>query len=424
MATIVFLLNLTILVRVSTTLKFERGVAQVFTGDCHQAEQINTWAHFGINAVSTMLLSGSNYCMQILSAPTRIEIDTAHAKKKWLDIGVPSVRNLKNVARWKVVMWWLLGLSSLPLHLLYNSVVFASLSTNEYDIVLANEAFVKGGPQSAYNEKNFPELKSIQNRARYWDRLEQAECIDAYATEYLDTRRNLVIVVTDYKMSMNTSVKRVLHNSFRGSNFEPYGWICDAYRVSHYIDPSSGQGLHCTTLVIDRVKAERLVMHGWHIDYCLSERVAGKCRVSFSLSIMIVVMVCNVGKALLMFHIAFRLKDKPLVTIGDAIDSFSNNSDHTTREMCLNSKESIRAGEILRCSSKIASHSEAAITGYDVATGIQLREVEFSRTWKAGPIKYEPRVKGWFSAVTRRRGVACLALYVMLIAIIVLIIVS
>ncbi|KAF7510338.1 hypothetical protein GJ744_006834 [Endocarpon pusillum] len=389
MATIAFLLNLTILIWFSSTLKFERGVAQVFTGDCYRAERMNTWAHFGINAVSTMLLSGSNYCMQILSAPTRMEIDTAHAKKKWLDIGVPSVRNLKNVAKWKVVMWCLLGLSSLPLHLLYNSVVFASLSTNEYDIVFAVESFVNGEPLSAYEEECYPALKNIQNRARYWDRLGQAECVNAYATGYLDTRRNLVAVVIGDATNGNFSVKLVLHHSFSGSGFEPYEWISYAH------SPPS----------LDRLKL------GWDIDYCLSEQVTGKCCVHFSLSVMIVVIICNLGKALLMFHIAFRVKDKPLLTIGDAIDSFSNNSDHTTREMCLSSKESIRVGELPRCSSKIASHYEAAITGYDVATGIQLQKDGFSRTWKAGPIEYEPRVKGWFSAVTRGRGVACLALF-------------
>ncbi|ERF73269.1 hypothetical protein EPUS_03101 [Endocarpon pusillum Z07020] len=380
MATLVFLINLTILIWISSTLKFERGVAQVFTGDCRQAEQINTWAHFGINVVSTLLLGGSNYCMQILSAPTRKEIDTAHAKKKWLDIGVSSVRNLRNVSTRKVVMWWWLGLSSLPLHLLYNSVVFASLSTNEYDIVLASEAFLNGGSLSAYHEAWIPELKDIQNRARYWDHLEPAECINAYTAKYLNTRRNLVVVVTDSRSSKNTSVQQILHQSFH-----------DSLEV--------------------RAHAGSRNFPEWNINYCLSEQVAGKCRVNFILSIMIVVMICNAGKALVMFHIAFCLKDSSLITIGDAVDSFSNNRDQTTREMCLSSKESIRAGESQGCESKIASYYEAAITGYDAVTGIQVQKVGFSRTWKAGPVKYEPRVKGWFSAVSRGRGVACLVLF-------------
>jgi hypothetical protein len=71
-----------------------------------------------INALSTILLSASNYTMQCLSAPTRSEVDDAHSTGKWLDIGVPSVRNLGRIARKRVILWWLLGASSLPLHLL------------------------------------------------------------------------------------------------------------------------------------------------------------------------------------------------------------------------------------------------------------------------------------------------------------------
>lgn len=56
--------------------------------------------------------------MQCLSAPTRKEVDEAHAKGKWLDIGVPSVRNLTSIPKLRLGMWVGLGLTSLPLHLM------------------------------------------------------------------------------------------------------------------------------------------------------------------------------------------------------------------------------------------------------------------------------------------------------------------
>ena len=91
---------------------------EIYNGDCGRVEKYNTWVHFGINALSTALLSGSNYCMQCLSAPSREEIEKAHANKRWLDIGVPSLRNLRSISWKKVILWWLLGVSSIPLHLL------------------------------------------------------------------------------------------------------------------------------------------------------------------------------------------------------------------------------------------------------------------------------------------------------------------
>jgi hypothetical protein len=88
-------------------------------GNCEQTKRLNSGLHVLINILSTILLSGSNYCMQCLSAPTREEVDSAHSARKWLDIGIPSIRNLRRISRPRLVVWVLLGLSTAPLHLLY-----------------------------------------------------------------------------------------------------------------------------------------------------------------------------------------------------------------------------------------------------------------------------------------------------------------
>ncbi|KAK6223615.1 hypothetical protein QIS74_03559 [Colletotrichum tabaci] len=79
---------------------------------------LHTAIHVVINNLSTVLLAGSNYCMQCAIAPTRSEIDRAHARRKWLDIGVPSIRNFGKIKLEKKALWLLLSLSSFPLHLL------------------------------------------------------------------------------------------------------------------------------------------------------------------------------------------------------------------------------------------------------------------------------------------------------------------
>jgi hypothetical protein len=406
MATTALLINLTVLIWVSSSFNFDRGIARVFAGECHRAETINTWVHFGINALSTMLLSGSNYCMQILSAPTRKEVDKAHARRRWLDIGVPSVRNLKNVATKKVVMWVLLGFSSLPLHFLYNSVVYYSIATNEYDIVFASEAFVQGGPQASYNETQFPQAKDIQTQAKTWDRLEPAECINAYATEFLNTRRNLVAVVVDNTTAENDTVKRIEQYSF--TLFDFYDWICDTdgddgvSRYGYTAEEARGQ-YHCSAIVSKvKANADRWRPRGWDIDYCLSEQVTGNCDLNFSLTIMIVVILCNVSKALIMLFIAFRLRDKPLITIGDAIDSFLNDGDQKTKRMCLSSKSSIKANEI----------PDFSLRGGETYADAYIRflAVQRSSEWRAGPVPYQSKVKRWFRATSMARWTSCLCL--------------
>jgi hypothetical protein len=120
---LVFLINLSVTIWVGVELskvvsRVHSTILTLHRGDCQDVERINTCVHFAINAVSAVLLSASNYCMQCLSAPTREEINKAHPRGKWLDIGVPSIRNLKAIGKRKLFFWWCLGLSSIPLHLL------------------------------------------------------------------------------------------------------------------------------------------------------------------------------------------------------------------------------------------------------------------------------------------------------------------
>lgn len=113
-ATVVLLVNL--VVTIVCAIYQDNGA--LYRGDCDKVEKINTVLHWLINLLSSVLLSSSNYCMQCLSAATRKEIDVAHARGKWLDIGVLSTRNLRCISKKRAMLWVVLLLSSLPLHLL------------------------------------------------------------------------------------------------------------------------------------------------------------------------------------------------------------------------------------------------------------------------------------------------------------------
>jgi hypothetical protein len=101
----VFLINLILLLIAIAKEGIGTNRQQIIcNGDCSRARPLNIGIHLTINALSTILLSASNYCIQCLSAPTKEDVDKAHGRKGWLEIGVPTLRNL--------------GVSSLPLHLL------------------------------------------------------------------------------------------------------------------------------------------------------------------------------------------------------------------------------------------------------------------------------------------------------------------
>ena len=114
----VLIINVILTIYACVKSTMDGGVGTLYHGSCSKTRTMSTWLHLAINVLSTVLLGASNYCMQCSVAPTRKEIDMAHAKGVWLDIGVPSVQNLRHISRKRILTWWLLGLSSVPLHLM------------------------------------------------------------------------------------------------------------------------------------------------------------------------------------------------------------------------------------------------------------------------------------------------------------------
>jgi hypothetical protein len=114
---VIFLLNLTftlLSIRNKGTLSATYG--EYFSGDCEKVKTYNLWLHLAINVVSAILLGSSDFCAQILAAPTRREVDEAHKRGEWFDIGINSWRNVRRIGRRRVVWWVLMG-SSILLHL-------------------------------------------------------------------------------------------------------------------------------------------------------------------------------------------------------------------------------------------------------------------------------------------------------------------
>lgn len=120
MATIVLILNIVLVVQFRSISGHDDHQVPntVFEGNCNKTKRLNIGLHFLLNILSTVLLGASNYAMQCLAAPTRPEIDRAHTKWQWLDIGVPSIRNIFSISRKRIALWTLLVLSSFPLHLM------------------------------------------------------------------------------------------------------------------------------------------------------------------------------------------------------------------------------------------------------------------------------------------------------------------
>lgn len=184
-----------------------------YEGSCDVAGNWSFALHILINGLSSILLSASNNSMQCATAPTRTECNRAHARGDWLDIGVPSVRNLFKIAWQRRIMWALLASTSLPIHLLYNSAVYKTLDDNGSTVVLAGRDFPDNDYVVPFKEmiakgpgKNYPESTynfTLRMHETYvsdpssFKYLPPTSCIGTYATHFLSGYGNLVLIA-DY----------------------------------------------------------------------------------------------------------------------------------------------------------------------------------------------------------------------------------
>lgn len=208
MASLVLVVNCVAAITIHTKYGTHDGVSTAFEGDCHIANQWSLGLHVAINALSSLLLSASNYTMQVLNAPTRSECDKAHGRGDWLDIGITSLRNITRITWPRRVLWMLLGLSSVPIHLFYNSAAFKTIDSHAYVVVIAPPLYLESValPPPQINESEYYSSASslhdseslrqaYHSRALDFANLTTTECISAYGVDFVTAHSDLIAVV-------------------------------------------------------------------------------------------------------------------------------------------------------------------------------------------------------------------------------------
>lgn len=74
-------------------------------------------------------------------------------------------------------------------------------------------------------------------------------------------------------------------------------------------------------------------------EYCLAKKNKPKCKLQFSVHILVAVLVCNSIKSALMLWTFWYRRQETFVTFGDAIASWLDEPDHLTRGDCLMSND-------------------------------------------------------------------------------------
>ncbi|PGH13119.1 hypothetical protein AJ79_03826 [Helicocarpus griseus UAMH5409] len=322
-----------------------RGV--VFSGECKKSKAISIGFHLVINILGTMLLAASNYGMQCLCAPTRGDIDFAHSRGKWMDIGVQSIGNLWRIPRRKSFLWTCLAISSLPLHLVYNSTVFQTLSIYGY------QRFVGNKPFSDFNGTDVvsllggnsldPTFKRLMEKGKMGELeyLDNRQCVTTYSVGFQINHANLLIVSDDFNSTVADFAN--ITSPLDPPISDPYDWMCaESRRISPTRSCRSLAGqvyVYSDNWTIDN---PYYPFNEFRVKHCLSEPVPESCTVEYSIPLLLVVIVANIIKVAILWGVAFTMTDAPILTIGDAISSFVQVPDCTTRGQCLLSRDIVK----------------------------------------------------------------------------------
>ena len=206
-------------------------------------------------------------------------------------------------------------------------MIFTSASANHYIAYVVTDSFVCNRPDDLIFQADSHHGsigENLLNTTIYhlWqqmpalDRLENSRCLQIYGHRFLSNYGNAILVTSI--SNANTSVLAT-EEIVPGQNINTI--LCAGHARNWTIDPKVHE--YSTFTQIGPFADAQ-------VAYCLAEPVIPDCTLDLNLSILVIVIVCNVVKITCLFIAALTLKARPLRTTGDAISSFLQCADPTT----------------------------------------------------------------------------------------------
>ena len=134
-------LELALLIYSIRTNRPRGGLGMLYDGSCAKVKKLSILVLLPLNIIGTVLISTSNYVMQAVAAPTRLEVNQSHVRGGFRNIGMPTSYDMVNGRPYKSTLWWILALTTMPIHLFLNSSVFSTLQTNNYGVMIVSSDF-------------------------------------------------------------------------------------------------------------------------------------------------------------------------------------------------------------------------------------------------------------------------------------------
>lgn len=325
LAFVILVISFVCLVYGGTAVAILVGDTDLFTGSCEDVTSLDWRLHALINVLVVILIVGANYVFQALSSPTRSEIGRAHEEKRWLEVGVPSMRNFRHIGKGRAILASILLAVAVLTQVIYNSVIFTTQSGLSYNLVAVTPSFLTGSSFSNGTDNNAGglsrnELLALQNLAgrKELTNLTSSECVDLFSGVFNTDFQNVLLVVNS-----PNSGNSLVETAQAGINLQ------------------TGNNMSTT------ISNAQIFFDGAVVQFCLaqrSEETQETCTLQLNGILLVVVVGLNLITLIATAATLLLRRFEPLVTLGDAIVSFLRDPDPSTRKNCLLSKKNLRTG--------------------------------------------------------------------------------
>ncbi|KAF4896972.1 hypothetical protein CGCF415_v011381 [Colletotrichum fructicola] len=317
---IILIVAIVCLVLALVVVGMVRGESRVYEGSCSKADEIKIGLSVAINVIVIILLATANYVFQVLSSPTRTEVEMAHEEHRWLHIGVPSFRNLRFISKPRVVMAVIIMMTAVSTQVIYNAVIFTTMPGFAHQILFVTPSFLSSGQFSNASATNAgglsrSDILTLQTQASQNNltNITIADCLNEFGGVYQGDF-SAVLLVTDSASTSNSLVQTAKSGS----------------SLSQFVDPTNP-----SSIKINDTTAE----------YCLARPESREsCSVILNGSLLGVIAILNLVSVSAIGAVYFFTGFEPLVTLGDALASFITHPDHTTKASCLLDKKDVTQG--------------------------------------------------------------------------------
>jgi hypothetical protein len=203
------------------------------------------------------------------------------------------------------------------------------------------------------------------------EHLSNRDCITAFGQEFQGSRSSVLLVTNSEDNPSDKSfldygeldVPSMDNGMGKDARNDVVGWICSQY---DYYNGCRGAKLQNFT---DHASTWRI--SGRLGDHCLRYVPPQHCKLGLSQQLILAFTAFNLAKAIIMVTVVISAKDVPLLTIGDAISSFMQEPDATTKGMCYSPRKTSRRCRQINSGSQKPSRERQGASFWFRATSLK-----------------------------------------------------